>query len=328
MATTITYRSLTRQDLQAMYDIYCQEQIQVYGGGVLDIEGYEKDWMLFGFNPETDSFAAWVDGQIVGYVEMRVFRSIPVRPGMYAYVRPAYRGQGIGSHLLAWARERAERFALLCPADARVTINGYCSEEDARQLMLDHGYTQTRQSYQMQMEFDGKPQPMPQLPEGFRFQSMADGATLRDIVYLYQETFRDHRGSIDEPLEAAMKRFEGIFAAHANFDPAMVVRVLHGDTPAGVVIATPSDDGDHDNACIHTLGVVADYRKQGLGMKLLELGFHLAQARGRTGLVLGVDAASLTNAVRLYERAGMTIKHIFHVLELEIRPGIELTNQG
>jgi mycothiol synthase len=328
MATTITFRSLTRQDIQAIYDICCQEHRELYGTDPLDIAGYEKSWLLYGFNPETDTCAAWVDGQIVGYVDIRVFRSIPVRPSMYGYVRPAYRSQGIASWLLAWARQRAEGFVAFCPPEARVTLTGYTSLEDGRQLLLDHGYTQTRQSYMMELEFDGKPQPMPTLPDGFRFQSMAEGATLREIAYLYQETFRDHRGSLDEPLEAAMKRLEGIFAAHADFDPAMVVRVLDGDTPAGVVIATPSDNGDQQTAYIHTLGVISAYRKRGLGMALLQLGFHLASERGKKGLVLGVDAASLTGAVRLYERAGMKIRHIFHVLELEIRPGVELTNQG
>jgi GNAT superfamily N-acetyltransferase len=315
-------------DLPAMYAAYGEEQAEIYGGFSQSIEEYEKEWLMFGFHPETDCYAAWIDGQIAGYVEVRVFRSIPVRPNMYGYVRPAFRGRGIGSNLLAWARERAAQYIPQCPPEARVTLNGFSPREEGRQLLLDHGYVQTRQSYTMAIDFDDYQHPLPELPAGFRFQSMAEGATLEDMVYLYQETFRDHRGAIDEPLEAALGRWQSILDARVGIDPHMIVRVLHGDIPAGMMFAFPTDEGDQETAFIETLGVMPAYRKRGLGMALVRLGFHLAQARGRKHLLLGVDGASLTGAVRLYERAGMYIKTVYHVLELEIRPGVEISNQG
>lgn len=327
MFTPFTYRTVTQADLPAMYDIFAQEQREIHGSFAMSQDDFEKDWLLFNFTPQTDGYAAFVDDKIAGYVEVRVFRSIPVRPNMYGYVRPEYRGQGIGSCLLEWAKERAQGYIPLCPPEARITLNGYTPFDDGQRLMLESGFVQTRQSYVMGKKFEGE-QPAPLLPEGFRFQSMAEGATQRDIVYLYKETFRDHRGSIDEPMEAVMKRWQDIIDTHTDFDPALVVRVLHGDTPAGVIITMPSDDGDEETGFVETLGVMPAYRKQGLGMALLQLTFHQLQARGRTGVVLSVDASSLTGAVRLYERAGMHIRSVFHVLEQEIRPGVELTNQG
>ena len=49
------------------------------------------------------------------------------------------------------------------------------------------------------------------------------------------------------------------------------------------------------------------WRKQGLGSALLTHSFALFQERGYIRAGLGVDASSLTNAVALYERAGMHV---------------------
>jgi ribosomal protein S18 acetylase RimI-like enzyme len=56
------------------------------------------------------------------------------------------------------------------------------------------------------------------------------------------------------------------------------------------------------------LAVRRPWRKRGLGYALLKQSFALFQARGFKTAGLGVDASSLTNAVALYERAGMHVK--------------------
>ena len=43
---------------------------------------------------------------------------------------------------------------------------------------------------------------------------------------------------------------------------------------------------------------------------------------------LGVDAASLTGAARLYERAGMYVTRIYQTYELELRPGDDLVRRA
>ncbi len=51
----------------------------------------------------------------------------------------------------------------------------------------------------------------------------------------------------------------------------------------------------------------ADWRKRGLGSTLLRHGFYRLQEQGFTTVGLEVDSENQTNAVSLYERAGMHI---------------------
>jgi ribosomal protein S18 acetylase RimI-like enzyme len=54
------------------------------------------------------------------------------------------------------------------------------------------------------------------------------------------------------------------------------------------------------------LGVRENYRGHGLGSALLQQGFRVLQAHGFTAAELDVDSENTSNAVALYERAGMT----------------------
>lgn len=63
---------------------------------------------------------------------------------------------------------------------------------------------------------------------------------------------------------------------------------------------------------IDHLGVLRDYRKQGIGQALLLYSFAEFYRRGITHVRLNVDSASLTNAPRLYEKVGMHIAQQYH----------------
>jgi ribosomal protein S18 acetylase RimI-like enzyme len=89
----------------------------------------------------------------------------------------------------------------------------------------------------------------------------------------------------------------------------------------------PESEEFRDTAYIQQLAVLPKYRRRGLALALLHVAFNEAFKRGLKGVSLGVDAASLTNAVALYERAGMSIAAQYDAYELELRPGEELTKQ-
>jgi mycothiol synthase len=60
---------------------------------------------------------------------------------------------------------------------------------------------------------------------------------------------------------------------------------------------------------------------------LLQHSFRELYARGQKKVGLGVDAASLTGATRLYERAGMHVARQYDTYEKELRPGRDLSTQ-
>ena len=50
--------------------------------------------------------------------------------------------------------------------------------------------------------------------------------------------------------------------------------------------------------------------------------------RGKQRVGLAVDATNLTNATRLYEKAGMHVSLQYDTYEKELRPGQDLTTSG
>jgi ribosomal protein S18 acetylase RimI-like enzyme len=62
-----------------------------------------------------------------------------------------------------------------------------------------------------------------------------------------------------------------------------------------------------------------------LGTALLQTAFKAFYQRGKKRVGLGVDAASLTNATRLYEKAGMHITQQYDTYEMELRSGENLS---
>jgi ribosomal protein S18 acetylase RimI-like enzyme len=59
-------------------------------------------------------------------------------------------------------------------------------------------------------------------------------------------------------------------------------------------------------------------------LALLHTAFNEFQQRGKQRVGLGVDASSLTNATRLYEKAGMHVIRQYDAYLFELRPGEEL----
>jgi mycothiol synthase len=101
-----------------------------------------------------------------------------------------------------------------------------------------------------------------------------------------------------------------------------------GTKDVGMVFAWTASEEEADRAYIESMGVVREYRRRGLGMKLLQHIFSALYKRGIHKAALSVDGASLTGAVQLYEKAGMYIAYTYKAYELELRSGVEYTNQG
>ena len=66
---------------------------------------------------------------------------------------------------------------------------------------------------------------------------------------------------------------------------------------------------------VSEVGVVRSHRGAGLGYALLQDGFREPRSRGATRIVLDVDSENITDALRLYEKAGMTPHPAFTISE-------------
>lgn len=324
--TDVVVRSPTWDDFSAFYELYKAENIENFGGFTLSLDETKAEWQLPNFNPETDVQGVFAGDEMIAYAEIYCEHRPPVRPYLYGYVHPAHRGQGYGTRLTQWGLQRARQLINQVPSEARVVLQSFSQHSDGRQLLEDFGFVNTRQSWIMEIEFDAPPDP-PTLPDGMRLITMAEGATLEDIARLHQKTFQDHRGFQPKPLTEALAGWKVVVAGVSNFDPALYAIIKVGEQDVGVITVNPVAGESEDLGEVGILGVVSAYRRRGIGGQLLNFAFHRLYARGQVGCTLNVDAASLTGATRIYERAGMYKKQVFYAYELQLRGGVELSKQ-
>jgi mycothiol synthase len=105
---------------------------------------------------------------------------------------------------------------------------------------------------------------------------------------------------------------------------------MAGDQVIGTALNYPYVDDDHEMGWVGTLGVVRDWRRNGLGLALLHHSFEEFHRRGKRKVGLGVDAQSLTGATRLYLKAGMNPdpRREWSIFEKELHPGKEYGTQS
>jgi GNAT superfamily N-acetyltransferase len=296
-------------------------------------EYLRRDWEVPGFDPARDTRVVEApDGGLAAFVCVWDISEPHVRLGSWGRVHPQHQGRGLGSALLQWAEARARLAIPRAPAGARVSLQqGSQSVDHAAHACFGAARWQpVRYFWRMAIEMDAPP-PAPVWPEGVRVRS-ADAAEMdRDLrlaVIAVRESFRDHWGYIERPLEQELKFWKHFMADNPDFDPSLQFMAEDGDEVAGVSLCWPESEDDPEMGWVGTLGVLRPWRRRGLGLALLLHSFGEFYRRGKRQVGLGVDAASLTGATRLYERAGMHVAEEHHQYELELRPGEDLSTQS
>jgi ribosomal protein S18 acetylase RimI-like enzyme len=158
---------------------------------------------------------------------------------------------------------------------------------------------------------------------------MQVGRDERAIAIAMRESFRDHWGFVERPLEQDVAMWMHRFQNDPFLNPKLFFIAWDGDQPAGISLCYDGYYDDHELGWVSTLGVLRPWRRRGLGLALLQHSFCELYARGRRRAGLGVDASSLTGATRLYEKAGMRQdpQRRFANFEKELRSGVELGTQ-
>jgi mycothiol synthase len=243
------------------------------------------------YQPETVCFLAFAEsGQLIGFCDVMVNSDY----GWWAWgcVHPDYRRQGVGTRLL----QTADSLATGGHVDRIINaVNvGACM------LLEKQGYTALRDHYEMRIALD-KPSPAPPFPAGITLRPFVPERDTRAVYEAHQEAFHDHWGHVETPFEAWIHEK----LDDPRFDPTLwFVAVQYGQV-AGLSLCRMWDSKQPELGHVDEFAVRSRWRKQGLGLALLQHSFHVMQARGFTAARLGVDAESNSNAVSLYQRAGM-----------------------
>jgi mycothiol synthase len=179
-------------------------------------------------------------------------------------------------------------------------------DQTLRDAVIAAGFELVRHSFQMTRPLDEIDPPV--WPNGIRVATFEAGQVAA-VHAAAQEAFADHWEHRDTPLEEWRKWH----IEDPRFDPSFWFVAWDGDEIAGVSLCRVHSSGDPQHGFVSTLGVRRPWRRQGLGTALLLHSFADMKRRGMTKASLGVDAENTTGAVRLYERAGMTVDQRYDV---------------
>jgi GNAT superfamily N-acetyltransferase len=289
-------------------------------GSGLTVDELLTEWRLPGFNLVEDTWVVVApDGTLAGYEEI-------LNRGQFAalsgdgYVHPLHTGRGIGTTMLRAMERRARELMAKAAPDLRVYIRNGMELKDEAGCILheEEGYRRVRYFWQMEIELYGAPQE-PVWPEGIRLLPLRVGQDEYAMYELMEEAFRDHWGHV--PRSFDVWRHRTIDAP--GYDPSLWFIAWDGDQVAGGVMNRYRGQ----KGWVGTLGVRRPWRKQGLGLALLLHSFGEFHRRGFSRVGLGVDAANLTGATRLYEKAGMHVVQEYVLYEKELRPGREIEEE-
>ena len=296
-------RKAELSDLQAVTELYVAEQMDLRGESELIQEDFLSFWQRPGFSLETD---AWVvEGPeakgarpVVGYADI-VYKSEFTHLRGDVCVHPLYRSLGIGTRLIRRLDARARQLASLATPQAWVTLRNImeAGDQQGRSLHENEGFEPVRYFFRMQIELEAQPAE-PKLPPGIELRPYQPGQE-RTLFETIEEAFQDHWGHAAGDFEV----FLHTTIQRDDFDPGLILAAWDGEEMAGCAICQMRQN----RGWIRQLAVRRPWRRQGLGMALLQKAFGEIFQRGHRQAALGVDAASETGATRLYERAGMGI---------------------
>ncbi len=246
-------------------------------------------------------------------------------PETSAFVHPQHRGRLLAAVLLELAegrvRERlAERNGKAggqadTPAAGKAggpvpTLLTVCEDTKTERIawLRGRGYRRVRASFAMRIDLS-RGFAAPAWPAGFELREARLGIDDRAAYEADIEAFVEHFGYYEMSFEA----WKAWYEAQPDFDPALWLIAWSGDI-AGQVVAAIRGDA----AYIGSVAVRKPWRGQGLALALLLEEFARLHARYHDDVFLFVDAENPTGAVRLYEKAGMTVWRRFGQYRLEL----------
>jgi mycothiol synthase len=319
-------RPFTLADAQAVVDLFNACSRVIYGADEFDLDEMITEWTIPGLDLSEVTRVLEDDrGNLIGYIEVWDTTQPHVSKYVWGMMHPDHWDDDLYHGLLAWAEACARSRILLAPEGARVILSQGTSNLDIRRkhALEAYGFQVVRHFYQMEIEMHSAPQ-SPNIPEGIAIMPIDDKNELEAVLLAMDEGFKDHWGHVDRPIDEVLQQWQHTLQNDKNYDPTLLFLAKSGHDIAGVCRCNPKTVEDPDMGWVNQLCVLKPWRYQGLGMALLLKAFNEFHLRGKKRVGLAVDASSLTNATRLYEKAGMRVTRQYDTYEMELRPGKDL----
>lgn len=334
LSKQFTVRPVAMSDLTAVVNLINARSMALLGEPRMEETELRGEWEMPGFDLENSTRAVLSGNRLVGYVALG--DSAPhVRLYAEVYVHPKCWGQGIGTYLGQWVEDRARHAVPSAPDGVRVVLQQTVPSTDTAACALLQGwsYQPVRHFFLMAIEMDAPP-PAPIAPEGISIRPFVRETEDEALVHTLRDAFKDHWGYVETPFEEDHEEWVHWMDDDPSFDESLwFVAVAGNASDAGAEIVGCSIcydvTGEGPNVgTVETLGVRRGWRRRGIASALLQHSFGELYRRGKTKVTLGVDAQSLTGALRLYEKAGMHVAHRYDRYEKELRPGEDVSTRA
>jgi len=267
-----------------------------------------------------DTRGYWLDGTMVayGFVWHRPSGERQERAYLMGLVDPAFRGQGIGRHVVAWEIDRARESLAGCDPSLPwyIRADEWDWIEDAHRLHRRFGLKPVRYMREMLRPLDVSVG-TPAVP-GIEIVPWDRELDERARI-VTNEAFRDHWGSTPVDADTYRHRLEG---EGSRLDLSFLA--LAGDEVVGVCLNAvyPEDEAvtGRREGWVMSLGVLRPWRGKRVAKALLATSFDAFRDAGLTHTMIGVDAENPTGAFRLYENLGYEVIHGTTTFELQVNP--------
>jgi GNAT superfamily N-acetyltransferase len=309
------------EDLQAMVDVYDAVYEEDDLDYVLTVDRLRNEYEnLPNFDPLEDVVLAEVDGEVVGYSQIRWFQEVdgPFATAHRERVHPDWRGSGIARALLEINTSRAREMASAhTKGPWRMGTITADTEVHRTRVLEGSGYHKERWYLEMLRDLEEPIEEFP-LPEGIDVRP-AQPEERRGVFEAMWEAFR---GSFAF-REMDDKDWKG-FLESPEFQPDLWVVGWDGDVVAGSVLSWIDEDENerHDRlwGCNDSVAVGQGYRRKGLAKALLSRSLVVLRDQGMEQARLGVDTKNPADALTLYSSQGYVVFKEFYDLVRSMDP--------
>jgi mycothiol synthase len=261
---------------------------------------------LVNCDPAQDMLFAEVDGEPVAYCRLYWYQVKQENARIYTgvgFLRPEWRGKGLGHAILRWSEDRQALIASGHPADSQRFYEGFASGAETSKVALleEMGYAPIRRFYVM-VRPDLENIPEAPLPQGIEVRPV-QADHYRMIWNAMQEAFADHWGFSPGSEEDYFNWQES-----PSFQPDLWQIAWDDNQVVGTVLAFIDYGGNHNyhrlRGWTEEISVRRPWRKCGIAKALLCRSLRDLKQHGMTEAALGVDTENLSGALRLYESVG------------------------
>lgn len=291
-----TSRPLRPDDAPALVGLmHAYERVHL-GRPFIELADIEADWQ----RPSVD-LAFGSMGVFAGEEYLVASAEVSARRAE-VFVHPDFCGLGLGTALIRWTEQVAERSRAAQPArsDRLVGQTVPVGDTGALALFARRGYTLRHTSWVLRLPDDVELAPVP-LPAGFVIRP-AQRAEDAEVWRVIEDAFNEWPGREPNSFED----WSAEVVRRPGFEPWQLLVVADASQIVGACFVLLNDDKE---SWVQQLAVRRDSRGLGLGRALLTEAGRVARERGAGLFELNTD--SRTGALGLYEHVGMVVTDTF-----------------